>query len=262
MSVANVTGREKLIVVVVCVLLMVGIVFGVTHWQTHYGDATLQSAHVGDGVVLIHERTGGTRRGAGPTDRLVAFDLATGKERKRETVGSGSLLAVRGKTAMFLDDEGLVVRDAATLAVTMTALESRQRFGETAVGRKACGDADGSAVRFTRADAKYVRVSLEDLSADVVESDHCTSTSRGPRWDLGDVEATIAVSSLGRDATANVTLFAKPDARQLWATPLGWKDLAVQSARRAGDRLVVANTDGAIAVLDIATGKKVWERSP
>lgn len=262
MTVANVTGREKIIVVGVSVVLFLGLVFGVMHWQTHYGDATLQSAHVADGVVLIHERTGGTRRGAGPTDRLVALDLATGKERKREIVGSGSLLAVRGKTAMFLESDGIVVRELPTLAITMTAVESRRRFGETALGREACGEADGSAVRFTRADAKYVRVSLDDLEAVVVDSDRCTSTSGGPRWDLGDVEATIAVSSLGRDATTNVALVSTKDSRQLWVTPLDWKNVSVKRAMRAGDRLVVANNDGSIAVLEVATGRVVWQRTP
>ena len=117
-------------------------------------------------------------------------------------------------------------------------------------------------MRFTRADAKYVRVSLDDLRVEVVESDRCTSPPSGPRWDLGDVEVTTAASSLGRDATSKVTLFAKKDSRQLWATPLDWRSLAVKTVRRAGDRLVVANNDGSIAVLEIASGKIVWQRAP
>lgn len=255
--------KDRIISVVGTTVAM-AIIFGTIEAWLTWGpiDAVRAFALSGNRVLVIEENSSGEEDPGGV--RVVAVDPKSGEVLQRKRIDDERWVAFSGELLWLRTGDGLLARDASTLAVKKSAKGVRVANPVLAVlegYETGCFDVPSQAVRFQSQDGRYLAFTLATESVGSVESNGCTTgtvddwklaLSDGRELSLKSVPASSRSEVIGADGAA------------LGVSGLELKFLRVAPESMAGDALVVRTTgtgEGAATELvrvDVAGKKERW----
>ncbi|MBM4781161.1 MAG: PQQ-binding-like beta-propeller repeat protein [Archangiaceae bacterium] len=255
--------KDRIISVVGLTVAMALVFGGIEAWLT-WGpiDSVRAFAVSGNRVLVIEENWSGEEDPGGV--RIVAVDPKSGEVLQRKRVDDERWVAMSGELLWLRTGDGLLARDASTLAVKRSAKEVRAAnpvLAPLAGYETGCFDVPSQAVRFQSQDGRYLAFTLATESVGSVQSDGCTAgdaddwklpLADGRSLSLKSVPASSRSEVLGADGVA------------LGVSGLELKFLRIALESLAGDVLIVRTTgtgdDAATELVrvDVVGKKERW----
>lgn len=255
--------KDRIISVVGLTVAMALVFGGIEAWLT-WGpiDSVRAFALSGNRVLVVEENWSGEEDPGGV--RLMAVDPKRGEVLQRKRIDDERWVALSGDHLWFRTADGLLARDASTLAVTRSAKEVRATnpvLAPLAGYETGCFDVPSQAVRFQSPDGRYLAFALATEMVSSVESDGCTTgVADDWRLPLADGRA-LSLRSVPASSRSEVI---GADGVALNVSGLELKFLRVAPESIGGDALIVRTTgtgdDAATELVrvDVAGKKERW----